>query len=153
MRKKPSSSPTQRYSLEIHAFASAFCLTKSCFIICIRFTQNFQHTSPLSFSYFYVSISFICFYLGWRMGSKTLMGCTQQSTKLDLSFFQIISLSLAHSSYTRLCFSFYLVLNKMLKVLRHNGTCCERGVPGFYRKHSEFSVKKNGKWKITFRKN
>lgn len=47
------------------------------------------------------------------MGSETqLWDETQQSAKLGLTFFQIISLSFAYSSYTSLCCSFYLVLNK-----------------------------------------
>lgn len=65
----------------------------------------------------------------WK--AKQLWDDTQQSAKLGLTFFQIISLSLTYSSYTRLCCSFYLVLNKMLKVLRLNGTCCEGRAPDF----------------------
>lgn len=55
------------------------------------------------------------FIWGGEWEVKQLWDETQHSAKLGLTFFQIISLSLAYSSYTSLCCSFYLVLKKRLK--------------------------------------
>lgn len=98
---------------------------------------------------FLFSLALYVLYLGWRMGSETqLWDETQQSAKLGLTFFQIISLSLAYSRYTSLCCSFYLVLNKTLKVFRLNGTCCARRSVRFFTETFQ-----GIKWTTTLRHN